>query len=89
MSQIMKKAILTFGLMSMIMVLTSFTSPNEIGGQKVPTDPNPYKMEIGGQKVPTDPNPLAIGGQKVPTDPLPYTTEIGGQKVPTDPNPLG
>ena len=33
MSQIMKKAILTFGLFSMIMVLTSFTAPQEIGGQ--------------------------------------------------------
>lgn len=31
MSQIMKKAILTFGLFSLMMVLTSFTSTNEIG----------------------------------------------------------
>ena len=39
----MKKAILTFGLFSLMMVLTSFTSP-EIGG----TQNAPRQVEIGG-----------------------------------------
>ena len=49
----MKKAILTFGLFSMIMVLTSFTSPQEIGGsQGAPKAGglNPAKFEIGGSQ---------------------------------------
>jgi hypothetical protein len=87
MSQIMKKAILTLGLFSMMLVLTSFTSPNEIGGQRVPGDSSPYKLQIGGQRVPGDANPLGIGGQRVPGDANPLG--IGGQRVPGDTNPLG
>jgi hypothetical protein len=84
MSQIMKKAILTIGLFSMMMVLTSFTS-GEIGGnnQSKPQEPNPLglvKLEIGGnnQSKPQEPNPLGYN-------------EIGGnnQSKPQEPNPLG
>lgn len=73
MSQIMKKAILTFGLFSMIMVLTSFTAPQEIGGnQGAPKNNgglNPVKFEIGGtQGAPKS------GGLS------PITFEIGGNQ---------
>ena len=46
-SQIMKKSILTIGLFSLMMVLTSFTSP-EIGGNN--TAPKPM-FEIGGNNT--------------------------------------
>jgi hypothetical protein len=82
MSQIMKKAILTFGLMSMIMFLTSFTS--EIGGetQQKPKEPAPLAFEIGGetQQKPKDPVPFRV-----------YQSEIGGetQQKPKESSPLG
>jgi len=41
----MKKSILTIGLFSLMMILTSFTSPVEIGGGN--TAPRPM-YEIGG-----------------------------------------
>ena len=57
MSQIMKKAILTFGLFSLMMILTSFTSP-EIGGTQ--NAPRPVS-EIGGTQ--NAPRPVSeIGG---------------------------
>ena len=98
----MKKAILTFGLFTMMMVLTSFTSTiqssedlerlapeNKIGGQQVPKNGLPF--QIGGQRVPGEANPLGyeIGGQQVPKNGLPYTNDIGGQRVPGDAKPLG
>ena len=46
-SQIMKKSILTIGLFSLMMVLTSFTSP-EIGGSN--TAPRPV-YAIGGSNT--------------------------------------
>ena len=81
----MKKAILTVGLFSMMMILTSFTSDTEIGGdnQNKPKDPIPLRfdnLEIGGnnQNKPKDTNPLGYN-------------EIGGnnQNKPKDTNPLG
>lgn len=77
MSQIMKKAILTFGLFSMMLVLTSFTS-NEIGGVKPPV--GEFKYEIGGVKPPVGDYTLEIGGVKPPVGD--YTFEIGGVKPP-------
>ena len=49
MSQIMKKAILTFGLFSLVMVLTSFTTPETGGGRGQSID-NGKKLdfETGG-----------------------------------------
>ena len=51
----MKKLATTFGLLALMLIVTSFTTPNEIGGQSQrPT------LEIGGQSQrPT----LEIGGQ--------------------------
>lgn len=83
----MKKAILTFGLFSLMMILTSFTSPSEIGGQSVPGG-KPLQFEIGGQKVPEDKNPLGIGGQSIPGSKKPLQFEIGGQSVPGSRTPL-
>ena len=67
-SQIMKKAILTFGLFSLMMVLTSFTSP-EIGGNSAPRS----ITEIGGNSA-----PRSIGGNSAPRS----ITEIGGNSAP-------
>ena len=83
MSQIMKKAILTFGLFSMMLVLTSFTS-NEIGGVTGTTTPRPTLplYEIGGTGTVT-PRPTLplyeIGGTGTvtPRPTLPFF-EIGG-----------
>jgi hypothetical protein len=65
----MKKLATTFGLLALMLIVTSFTTPNEIGGVKVPENPG-----IGGVKVPENPG---IGGVKVPENP-----GIGGVKVP-------
>jgi len=70
-SQIMKKLATTIGLFTLMLIVTSFTTPNEIGGSKVPT------TEIGGSKVPT----TEIGGSKVPS--TEFSLEIGGSKVPS------
>ena len=59
----MKKTILTFGLFSLMMVLTSFTSP-EIGGQSTPR--NRASKEIGGQSTPRNKGISEIGGQSTP-----------------------
>ena len=70
----MKKAIFTFGLFSLMMVLTSFTTI-EIGGQSAPRNPS----EIGGQSVPRNSGYTAeIGGQSAPRN----FSEIGGQSAP-------
>jgi hypothetical protein len=92
MSQIMKKAILTFGLFSMIMVLTSFTTPGEIGGnQNTPAPPKTGDLgiyEIGGsQTTPAPPKTgdLGIsdigGSQSTPKPPLRSVNEIGGSQT--------
>lgn len=94
MSQIMKKAILTFGLFSMIMVLTSFTSPQEIGGSSAPDPrkPTPVMSEIGGSSAPV-PQPKGmgitdIGGSSAPKPRNLGVTEIGGSSAPV-PQPKG
>ena len=82
----MKKAILTVGLFSLMMILTSFTSP-EIGGgpgnQGAPR-PEPTGKEIGGpgnQGAPRSFRNSDIGGgpgnQGAPR-PEPTGKEIGG-----------
>ena len=66
----MKKAILTCGLFSMMMILTSFTQTTDIGGngnQGAPKPGLPIMMEIGGN-----------GNQGAPKPGLPIMMEIGG-----------
>ena len=62
----MKKLATTFGLLALMLIVTSFTTPSEIGGQSQrPT------FDIGGQSQrPT----FDIGGQSQRP-----TLEIGGQ----------
>jgi hypothetical protein len=62
----MKKLATTFGLLALMLIVTSFTTPNEIGGQsQKPT------FDIGGQSQrPT----FDIGGQSQRP-----TFDIGGQ----------
>ena len=58
--EIMKKSLVIFSLFSLMMVLTSFTTPNEIGGRsQIPS------FEIGGRsQIPS----FEIGGRsQVPT----------------------
>ena len=62
----MKKAILTFGLLSLMMVLTSFTTPIEIGGPGNQGAPRELNKEIGGP-----------GNQGAPRG-FASTIEIGG-----------
>ena len=94
----MKKAILTFGLFSMIMVLTSFTTPSEIGGNSAPktgTGPDQgtggYTTEIGGNSTPKSGVSFTdIGGNSAPkTGDTGTGIAIGGNSTPrtgTDPN---
>jgi hypothetical protein len=46
----MKKLATTFGLLALMLVVTSFTTPTEIGGSKTPTTDG---FSIGGSKTPT------------------------------------
>lgn len=62
----MKKLATTIGLFTLMLIVTSFTTPNEIGGKK---DPNTSMLtfESGGKK---DPNTSML------------TFETGGKKDP-------
>lgn len=85
----MKKAILTLGIFSMMLVLTSFTSPQEIGGNSTPksggTDPLPVQIyEIGGNSTPKS-GALGlndIGGNSTPKSGSTGVKEIGGNSTP-------
>jgi hypothetical protein len=75
MSQIMKKAILTVGLFSMMMVLTSFTTVVNNISEK--TDSVVSIPPQGGVKVPND-------GKKLDYDGDPSIPLQGGIKIPSD-----
>ncbi len=47
----MKKLATTFGLLALMLVVTSFTSPTETGGKKTP-DVLMLTYETGGKKTP-------------------------------------
>jgi hypothetical protein len=70
----MKKLATTFGLLALMLVVTSFTSPNEIGGSRKPVE----TFEIGGSKKPVE--TFEIGGSKKPV----VTFEIGGSRKPIE-----
>ena len=83
----MKKSILTLGIFSMMLVLTSFTSPQEIGdhqsNQNKPKDLKPVTYsEIGDHQ----------SNQNKPKDLQPYKLEIGdhqsNQNKPKDLSPF-
>lgn len=78
----MKKAILTIGLFSMMLVLTSFTSQADIGGQGAPRSGDKITrigFEIGGQGAPRsgDIKPQPVGNKSATIE-----FEIGGQGAP-------
>jgi hypothetical protein len=87
-SQIMKKLLSTFGLLALMLVVTSFTTPNEPSGGKKPTMPD-YAIGGGsGGKKPTMPD-YAIGGGsggKKPTMPDYAIGGGSGGKKPTMPD---
>ncbi|RYE52089.1 MAG: hypothetical protein EOP48_17190 [Sphingobacteriales bacterium] len=81
----MKKAILTFGLFAMVMVLTSFTAA-DTGGQSMDKGKKTDSYDTGGVKLPGDKKldvDFETGGVKLPGDKkLDY--ETGGVKLPGD-----
>ena len=60
----MKKLATTFGLLALMLIVTSFTTPSEIGGKSTPGD---YTLSIGGKSTPGD-YTLSIGGKSTPGD---------------------
>ena len=53
----MKKSAIISALFTMMLVLTSFSTPNEIGGKGVGTNSTPTEFEIGGKGVGTNSTP--------------------------------
>lgn len=87
MSQIMKKAILTFGLFSLVLVLTSFTTA-DTGGRGQAIDPGKkLDYETGGRGQSIDPGKkldYETGGRGQAIDPgkkLDYETGGRGQSI--------
>ncbi|MBK9224958.1 MAG: hypothetical protein IPO23_10745 [Flavobacterium sp.] len=74
----MKKSILTIGLFSLMMVLTSFTSP-EIGGSN--TAPKPRMFEIGGSNTAPKPRLFDIGGSNTAPKPMYEIEDIAQDNV--------
>ena len=66
----MKKSLLIIGLFSLMMVLTSFTSPNETGGNKTIGE-----FTTGGNKTVGE---FTTGGNKTIGE---FTYETGGNKT--------
>ncbi|MEO0045582.1 MAG: hypothetical protein RL705_773 [Bacteroidota bacterium] len=62
----MKKLATTFGLLALMLVVTSFTTPVEIGGSKTPG--NGTELSIGGSKTPGNGTEFSIGGSRTPID---------------------
>ena len=60
----MKKLATTFGLLALMLIVTSFTTPSEIGGSKTPD--NGSGLSIGGSKTPDNGTGFDIGGSKTP-----------------------
>ena len=65
----MKKLATTFGLLALMLVVTSFTTPQEIGGKNTQTKPFTV-YEIGGKNTQTKPFTVyEIGGKNTQTQP--------------------
>ena len=77
-SQIMKKLATITGLLALMLVVTSFTTANKIGGSKPPV--GEYTLAIGGSKPPVGEFTSNIGGSKPPVGE--FTSNIGGSKPP-------
>jgi len=80
----MKKAILTFGLFSLVLVLTSFTTPENL--DTAATAVSVEKGDTGGVKLPGDGKKVDFetGGVKLPGDGKKIDFETGGVKLPGD-----
>jgi ribosomal protein L11 methylase PrmA len=85
----MKKLATTFGLLALMLIVTSFTTPSEIGGKNTPTDlgTGSGKFSIGGKNTPTDlgtgSGKFSIGGKNTPTDLGTGGSGIGGKNTGT------
>ena len=77
----MKKLATTFGLLALMLVVTSFTTPVETGGKQQPI-PTMLTYETGGKQQPI-PTMLTYetGGKQQPT-PTMLTYETGGKQHP-------
>ena len=66
----MKKLTSTIGLLALLLVVTSFTTPSDIGGKNTPTDLRELTdFSIGGKNTPTDLREFkdfSIGGKNTP-----------------------
>ena len=62
----MKKAILTFAMFTMMLILTSFTSNKEIGVGGQATPRNGKEIGVGGQATPRNGKEIGVGGQATP-----------------------
>jgi hypothetical protein len=80
----MKKLATTFGLLALMLIVTSFTTPNnEIGGKSTPGDLGPAGpsapptelLSIGGKSTPGDLGPAG------PSAPTPAPLSIGGKNT--------
>jgi len=81
-SQIMKKLATTFGLLALMLIVTSFTTASEIGGGKSSNGGLNQTNEIGGGKSSNGGlnQTNEIGGGKSSNGGLNLTNEIGGGK---------
>lgn len=64
----MKKLATTFGLLALMLIVTSFTTPNEIGGKGTPIVKDLGQYQIGGKGTPIvkDLGQFQIGGKGTP-----------------------
>ena len=66
----MKKLASTIGLLALLLVVTSFTTPSDIWGKNTPTDLRELTdFSIGGKNTPTDLREFkdfSIGGKNTP-----------------------
>ncbi|HTG66432.1 MAG TPA: hypothetical protein VL859_08665 [Flavobacterium sp.] len=76
----MKKSIVTIGLFSLMLVLTSFTSSTNIdgGSRQIKTDPI-TNIDGGSRQIKTD--PIDGGSRQIKTDPI----DGGSRQIKTDP----
>ena len=83
-SQIMKKLATTFGLLALMLIVTSFTTP-EIGGKNTDTGLGGNRLAIGGKNTDTGlgGNRLSIGGKNTDTGLGGYGLSIGGKNTDT------
>ena len=64
----MKKLATTFGLLALMLIVTSFTTPNEVGGKSTPIKGDIGQFQVGGKSTPIkgDIGQFQVGGKSTP-----------------------